>query len=209
LSESDLAGYRGSRPVHVGNVAAGQTQLDIYGVLFETAWLYSEGHHALDQDTGAVLGRIADHVCRIWREPDSGIWEVRNGPFHFTHSKVMCCAALKRTARLGGRAGCQPGAQPRRREAEAIGRLSRRRLVLASQTPASPQRRCRCELLMLPIVGYGIAAAQHSRHHRRGQPPASAWGFVYRYHADDGVLARRVLPELLVLLASALARCDA
>ena len=53
---SDLSGYRGSRPVRVGNGAVEQTQLDIYGALFETAWLYSEGHHALDRDTGAVLG---------------------------------------------------------------------------------------------------------------------------------------------------------
>ena len=119
--EIDLAGYRGSRPVRVGNAAAGQTQLDIYGALFETAWLYSEGHQALDQDTGAVLARIADHVCRIWRQPDSGIWEVRNGPFHFTHSKVMCWVALDRAARLAER-GELPAARAAawRREAEAI-----------------------------------------------------------------------------------------
>ena len=77
----DLAGYRGSRPVRIGNGAVEQTQLDIYGALFETAWLYSEGHHALDRETGDVLARIADHVCDIWRQPDSGIWEVRNGRF--------------------------------------------------------------------------------------------------------------------------------
>ena len=54
-------------------------------------------------DTGVVLGRIADHVCDIWRQPDSGIWEVRNGPFHFTHSKVMCWVALDRAVRLAER----------------------------------------------------------------------------------------------------------
>src|SRR5438105_2470429 len=60
--EVDLAGYRGSRPVRVGNSAVAQHQHDIYGALFETAWLYSSGHHALDADTGARLGEIADHV---------------------------------------------------------------------------------------------------------------------------------------------------
>src|SRR5213075_1786346 len=85
------------------NAAGEQTQLDIYGDLIETAWLYSEGHHRLDRDTGSVLARIADRVCRIWRGPDAGIWEVRNGPFYFTHSKVMCWVALDRAARLASR----------------------------------------------------------------------------------------------------------
>src|SRR5207249_7302697 len=58
--EIGLAGYRGSRPVRVGNGALEQVQHDIYGDLLETAWLYSEGHRALDRDTGVVLGRIAD-----------------------------------------------------------------------------------------------------------------------------------------------------
>ena len=84
-----LAGYRGSRPVRIGNGALEQVQRDIYGALLETVALYSEGERALDRDTGAVLARIADHVCDIWRRPDSGIWEVRNGSFHFTHSKVI------------------------------------------------------------------------------------------------------------------------
>jgi len=119
--EIPLDGYRHSRPVRVGNAAFQQTQLDIYGALFETAWLYSEGHHALDYDTGVVLGRIADRVCDIWRQPDSGIWEVRNGPFQFTHSKVMCWVALDRAARLADR-GELPASHAERwtREAAAI-----------------------------------------------------------------------------------------
>ena len=72
----------------------------------------AKGHHALDRDTGAVLARIADHVCDIWRQPDSGIWEVRNGPFHFTHSKVMCWVALDRAVRLAGAARCRPSRAP-------------------------------------------------------------------------------------------------
>src|SRR5258706_15444 len=95
----DLAGYRGSRPVRAGNGAADQAQHDIYGALFETAWLYCRGGHAIDRDTGAVFGRIANHVCDIWRRPDSGIWEGGNGPVHFTHSQGMCWVALDRAPR--------------------------------------------------------------------------------------------------------------
>jgi GH15 family glucan-1,4-alpha-glucosidase len=96
----DLEGYRGSRPVRVGNAAATQSQLDIYGALVQTAWLYTQAGGRIDRDTGRRLAGIADLVCRIWREPDSGIWEVRSAPSHFTHSKMMCWVALDRAARL-------------------------------------------------------------------------------------------------------------
>jgi len=190
--ELSLSGYRGSRPVRTGNGALDQMLLDIYGDLFETAWLYSEGHHALDADTGRVLGRIADYVCDIWRQPDSGIWEVRNGPFHFTHSKVMCWAALDRAVRLAER-----GEMPRRhaarwrREAAAIERFVEEtcwsdRLQSYTRTPGSDS--VDASLLMLSLVGYGDPRGARmngtidavSRELRHGD-------FVYRYHADDGV----------------------
>jgi GH15 family glucan-1,4-alpha-glucosidase len=96
----DLDGYRGSRPVRIGNDAAAQTQLDIYGDLLQTALIYVDGGGRLDRETGRRLAGIADLVCRIWREPDSGIWEVRSRPLHFTHSKMMCWIALDRALRL-------------------------------------------------------------------------------------------------------------
>jgi len=96
-----LDGYRGSRPVRVGNAAAGQTQLDIYGDVLQTALLYVQAGGRLDRETGRRLAGMADLVCRIWREPDSGIWEVRSEPRHFTHSKMMCWVALDRALALG------------------------------------------------------------------------------------------------------------
>ena len=99
----ELDGYRGSRPVRVGNGAAAQTQLDIYGDLLQTALVYAEAGGRLDRETGRRLAEIADLVCRIWRQPDSGIWEVRSQPEHFTHSKMMCWVALDRAAASGRR----------------------------------------------------------------------------------------------------------
>ncbi|MEX1357299.1 MAG: glycoside hydrolase family 15 protein, partial [Gaiellaceae bacterium] len=100
--ELDLEGYRGSRPVHVGNAAAGQLQLGIYGSLLESVALYVAEGHRLDRDTAKRMSQEADFVCENWRRPDSGIWEVRSEPVHFTHSKLMCWVALDRALTLAG-----------------------------------------------------------------------------------------------------------
>jgi GH15 family glucan-1,4-alpha-glucosidase len=193
--ELPLPGYLGSRPVRAGNSAIDQTQLDIYGALFETAWLYSEGRHTLDPDIGAVLARIADYVCTIWRNRDAGIWEVRNGPFHFTHSKVMCWVALDRAAKLAAR-----GELPSRHAARWIHeageirafveeRCWSDRLQSYTRTASGEEAdRVDASLLMLPLVRYadprGVRIAGTidavNRHLRHGD-------FVYRYVADDGL----------------------
>jgi len=93
-------GYRGSRPVRVGNGAADQLQLDIYGDVMHTAWLYVNAGNKLDHDLGRRLARTATLVSRIWRKPDAGLWEVRSEPQHFTQSKMMCRVALSRAIQL-------------------------------------------------------------------------------------------------------------
>jgi GH15 family glucan-1,4-alpha-glucosidase len=100
--ELGLEGYRGSRPVHVGNGAADQLQLGIYGSLLESVALFVAGGHGLDRDTAGRLVQVADFVCENWRRTDSGIWEVRSEPVHFTHSKLMCWVALDRAVSLAG-----------------------------------------------------------------------------------------------------------
>jgi GH15 family glucan-1,4-alpha-glucosidase len=95
-----LAGYRGSRPVRVGNGAAGQRQLDVYGEVLDAAAQIARAAGTLDRDEGGRLAEIADHVCGIWQEPDAGIWEVRSDPAHFTQSKMMCAVALDRACSL-------------------------------------------------------------------------------------------------------------
>ena len=116
-----LAGYRGSSPVRIGNGAAGQEQLDIYGDLMQTAWFYSVAGGRLDSDTGRRMAEVADLVCELWRRADCGIWEVRSEPLHFTHSKMMCWVALDRAVRLAER-GEIPGAHAAewQTQAEAI-----------------------------------------------------------------------------------------
>jgi GH15 family glucan-1,4-alpha-glucosidase len=101
--ELALAGYRESRPVNVGNGAAEQLQLDTYGELMQTAWLYVRAGNALDRDVARRFARIADHICANWRQQDAGIWEVRSEPLHFTQSKMLCAVALDRATELARR----------------------------------------------------------------------------------------------------------
>jgi GH15 family glucan-1,4-alpha-glucosidase len=113
-----LAGYRGSRPVRIGNGAVEQLQLDIYGHLFQTAWLYAGSGRRIDADIGRRLAETADLVGQIWRDTDAGIWEVRSEPVHFTQSKMMCWVALDGAVRLA-EAGHIPDRGVPRWQAEA------------------------------------------------------------------------------------------
>lgn len=94
-----LEGYCGSAPVRVGNGAAGQLQLDVYGEVLATAFRWSRTE-TMGEGTWASLRRLVDWVAVNWRRPDSGIWEVRAGAQHYTMSKVMCWVALDRGIRM-------------------------------------------------------------------------------------------------------------
>jgi GH15 family glucan-1,4-alpha-glucosidase len=95
-----LDGYRRSRPVRVGNGAAAQTQLDVYGEVLDALWQFAEDGVELSRHERKAAAEIADWVAANWRRPDAGIWEVRVDPAHFTHSKAMCWVALDRASRL-------------------------------------------------------------------------------------------------------------
>jgi GH15 family glucan-1,4-alpha-glucosidase len=98
-----LAGYAGSRPVRIGNGAAGQLQLDIFGEVVLGACEYVERGGTLDAAEGRLLRQLGETVSRLWREPDEGIWEKRAGRFHHTYSKAMCWVALDRLLLLARR----------------------------------------------------------------------------------------------------------
>jgi GH15 family glucan-1,4-alpha-glucosidase len=95
-----LDGYRGSRPVRVGNGAANQLQLDIYGELMDSVYLYNKYGAPISYDLWTHLRRLVDWVCDNWDRPDEGIWEVRGGQQHFVYSKLMCWVAIDRGLRL-------------------------------------------------------------------------------------------------------------
>ena len=97
---SHLEGYRGSAPVRIGNGAATQTQLDVYGYLLELAWQWHQRGSSPDDDYWRFLLTLVDAAAERWKDPDSGIWEMRGEARHFVHSKAMCWVALERGLQL-------------------------------------------------------------------------------------------------------------
>ncbi|NYV72820.1 glycoside hydrolase family 15 protein [Streptomyces sp. UH6] len=95
-----LPGYEGSAPVRVGNAAADQLQLDVYGEVVETLYLAHRGGVAHCGNTAVLHRRLIEGLAERWREPDEGIWEIRGERRHFVHSKVMAWVAVDRTIRL-------------------------------------------------------------------------------------------------------------
>lgn len=108
LEERELAhleGYKGSRPVRVGNAAARQRQLDIYGEIMDAALKLSQYVGKVDPSMWRGLRDICNYVSEIWNEKDFGIWETRCDPVHHVHSKVMCWVALDRGITIAKRYG--------------------------------------------------------------------------------------------------------
>ena len=194
--ELDLAGYEGSRPVRIGNAAAAQLQLDVYGHLLQTAWLYVEAGGRLDRDSAGRMAATADLVAKLWRSEDSGIWEVRSHPRHFTQSKMMCWVALDRACRLAAGGEIPTTSATRwRTEADAVRRFVRERcwspqrgsyvrFPAATETDAG--------LLLPALLGY----AQHDEGERLRATVAQvrtelgSGALVHRYRGEDGLPGR-------------------
>jgi GH15 family glucan-1,4-alpha-glucosidase len=98
-----LEGYRGSSPVRIGNGAYDQLQLDIYGELMDSVYLYNKYGELISSDLWENLVRLVDYVCENWQLADEGIWEVRGGRQQFLYSRLMCWVAVDRGIRLGDR----------------------------------------------------------------------------------------------------------
>ncbi len=95
-----LEGYQGSKPVRVGNAAHQQLQLDIYGELMDSVYLYDKYGKPISHDLWKNLVRLVDWLCDNWQKPDNGIWEVRGGQREFLYSRLMSWVAVDRALRL-------------------------------------------------------------------------------------------------------------
>jgi GH15 family glucan-1,4-alpha-glucosidase len=111
LELTHLSGYRDSRPVRIGNAAAGQLQLDVYGEVLDCAFIYALRGGQISSELWAELRHIADLAAARWQESDASIWEVRGENQEFTYSKVMCWVALDRALKIAKRLGLSADTQ--------------------------------------------------------------------------------------------------
>lgn len=187
-----LAGYRGSAPVRIGNAAAGQKQLDVFGHVLDSALVcLAEMKTPIRHGLKLVLRHLADQAAAHWREPDHGFWEMRCEPRHFLSSKLMCWTALDRAVRLAA-AGKIEGDVPRwRREREAV-----RDAILdhgwdgkaGAFTQVLGVAGLDASALMMPLVGFLPATDERMRSTVEAiRRRLTAHGLVYRYLGDDGV----------------------
>ncbi|AWS45645.1 glycoside hydrolase family 15 protein [Streptosporangium sp. 'caverna'] len=130
LPETELShfdGYQGSVPVRIGNAAATQLQLDVYGALIDSVYLYDKMCRPISSDYWEQIHLLVDWVCGNWDQPDEGIWETRGGRKDFVYSRLMCWVAIERAMRMARRRGL-PADTPRwQRSRDAIYRQIMRR----------------------------------------------------------------------------------
>ena len=190
-----LAGYRGSRPVRVGNAAATQRQLDIYGEVLSAAYLHlRHGRHEHDAAAASwpLLRALVEQAAEHWREPDNGIWEVRGGPRDFLYSKLMCWVALDRGIRIAREDGLDAPfdrwRQTRRDIREAILSQGYSERVGAF-TQAFGSDDLDATALVIPRIGFLPATDPRflSTLDRIQEQLVGSDGFVHRYCTADGL----------------------
>ena len=98
--ELDLEGYKGSKPVRIGNAATSQIQLDVFGELMDTIYLFDKYGQNVMYSFWQNVEKLIDYVCKNWQNADHGIWEVREVKRHYLFSRLMCWVALDRAIRL-------------------------------------------------------------------------------------------------------------
>ncbi|WP_406472866.1 glycoside hydrolase family 15 protein [Streptomyces platensis] len=100
-----LEGHLGSSPVRIGNDAVNQLQLDIYGALIDSLYLYDKWGEPLSSEHWDTIGKLVDWVCDNWDQPDEGIWETRGKTQNFLYSQLMCWVAVERAMRIAAHRG--------------------------------------------------------------------------------------------------------
>jgi GH15 family glucan-1,4-alpha-glucosidase len=155
---SGVSGYRGSLPVRVGNLAEEQHQLDVYGWVVDALWNLVDAGGKLGRDGRRTLAEYADFVIDSWRRPDAGLWEVRDEPAHYVHSKVWAWIALDRAVRTAAALGMSRTRAARwERERELLAEDIRRLGFDAGRgcyVRAYGSAELDSALLLLPLTGF-------------------------------------------------------
>ena len=188
-----LAGWRESRPVRVGNGAWNQRQLDIYGELLGAAYRLRDQMKKLAPPVAEFLADVADAAAAGWQEADHGIWEVRDEPRHFLHSKLMCWVALDRAIELAESLGADADRVDRWQQERDLIRTAILERGWSDSAGAFTQtldgHALDASTLLLPIVGFLPAddARVRATVNAIAERLTDSRGLVYRYKTDDGL----------------------
>jgi len=186
-----LDGYKGSRPVRIGNGAAGQRQLDVYGEVLDAAYELTRYGGEIVAEEWPFIRSLADYVVTAWQNKDAGIWEVRGGQRHFVYSKVMCWVALDRAAKLCVCLGHDEEKARWQKEAEAI-----KERVLAEGysekagafVQSFGSEHLDASNLLIPLVGFLPFTDPRVQSTIEATIKGLTSGvFVHRYKGDDGL----------------------
>jgi GH15 family glucan-1,4-alpha-glucosidase len=186
---SHLAGYRNSRPVRIGNGAAQQLQLDIYGELADVMAQARKGGLKPPPEREAIREAFLQHLEKSWNKPDEGIWEIRGAPQHFVHSKVMTWVAFDRAAQYD-RAGKREKAHYRRIADRIHQQICAKGMDKRGGhfVQAFGSERMDASLLLLPLVGFLPARDKRIRKTVREIEKRLLFkGLVLRYETEAGV----------------------
>jgi GH15 family glucan-1,4-alpha-glucosidase len=182
-----LSGYRNSRPVRVGNDATTQFQLDVYGQVIAAAQSYAAAGYELDPIEAHMLAAFGKVVCKQWREPDNGIWEIPGQRRQYTFSKVMCWVALDKLLRLYEKGIIRLGSHERqfRQTREEIAECIETRgfnTDIDSYTGELGGNDVDGALLLMPYFGYRSASDPRAvSTFNRIQSDLGCDGLLYRY----------------------------
>lgn len=190
-----LSGHRGSRPVRIGNGAAWQRQLDIYGEVLDAAYLDVRAGGSVSAEEWHLFAALADLAMRRWRRADTSIWEVRGGHRHFTYSKVMCWVALDRAVRIAHLLGRQEEDAARIRAWRAAAATIRRTVMRRGRradgafTQSFGDDAVDASALLFPIVGFIDGGAPSATATLRAVEHELTDGtdLIQRYRADEDV----------------------
>jgi GH15 family glucan-1,4-alpha-glucosidase len=186
-----LAGYRSSRPVRIGNGAASQLQLDVYGEVIDAVAHFVRSGGTLDRETQRMLCALGDYVCRNWQRPDEGIWEPRSGTGHNTHSRVLCWTALDRLLDLHAKGHIRraPVARFERNRAAIRSEVEEHawNAELGSYVSRLGGSELDAALLLIPWYGFEDAGSERMRatHRRIREQLGARDGLLYRYRTGD------------------------
>jgi GH15 family glucan-1,4-alpha-glucosidase len=152
-----LPGYEGSQPVRIGNAAARQLQLDVYGEVVNVLFQGQQRGIAMSRANRSFLHAVLEHLEAVWERPDAGIWEVRSRPRHFTYSKVMAWVAFDRAVRMAEAFGIDAPVQRwRTLRAQVHDDVCRRGFnrQMGSFVQSYGSRQLDASLLLLPRMGF-------------------------------------------------------